>query len=395
MLVSSLEDSIRQCVPSPSGVEVGYVNPTNYAPRQADQPVLDVLQEKHPELQEPPSVGTEDRAFKKCPNCPDIIPMTVTAEDVEKIASSLSGAAGPGGTDAVDMQNWLLQFGKESEAFCEEMAAWTNGLANTHPPWAAYRSIMMSNRLVALDKMPGTRPVGIGEVYCRLWAQCLLKVIGHQATTACGNVNLCAGLPAGIEGAVHAIQSLFEDPSLMAAAQTADPVQEDAPLTQPDGAPMKTPTPNPDLDQPDETPLADQTMEDFMGNLQGAIGLTKDEFDAVLLVDARNGFNKLGRKAMLWTVHHLWAGGIGLLSTATNMPPSSSSAAAMANLVLSFSLGRGVHKGTHCRWFCMASPSHLLPNPSGKLCRRSSPHGTLTTAPWQVRRRTSVQPCSC
>jgi hypothetical protein len=30
---------------------------------------------------------------------------------------------------------------------------------------------------------------------------------------------------------------------------------------------------------------------------------------AALLVDARNGFNELGRKAMLWTVRHRWAAG--------------------------------------------------------------------------------------
>ena len=28
--------------------------------------------------------------------------------------------------------------------------------------------------------------------------------------------------------------------------------------------------------------------------------------EGVLLVDARNGFNELSRKAMLWTVRHLW-----------------------------------------------------------------------------------------
>ena len=77
--------------------------------------------------------------------------------------------ARPGGTDAVELSNWLLRFGGESEAFRSEMAAWCNWLSNTHPPWAAYRA-MMANRLVALDKEPGTIPVGIGEIFRRLWA---------------------------------------------------------------------------------------------------------------------------------------------------------------------------------------------------------------------------------
>ena len=82
------------------------------------------------------------------------------------------------------------------------MAAIANWLANSSPPWAAYRALMACC-LVALDKEPGTRPVGIGETFRRLIAKCVLKVTGLQATAACGNFNLCAGLKAGIEGAVH------------------------------------------------------------------------------------------------------------------------------------------------------------------------------------------------
>jgi hypothetical protein len=44
-------------------------------------------------------------------------------------------------------------------------------------------------------------------------AKCLLEEIGHQATTACGNRNLCAGLPGGIEGVVHAVATAFEEAS--------------------------------------------------------------------------------------------------------------------------------------------------------------------------------------
>jgi hypothetical protein len=118
---------------------------------------------------------------------------------VEKVSLSLSGSAGPGWTNAVDLWDWLLRFGKESDAFWEEMAAWASWLANSNPPWAAYRAFMAC-RLVALDKQPGVRPVGIGEVYRRLLAKCVLNVIGTQATGACDNLNLCAGLPAGIKG---------------------------------------------------------------------------------------------------------------------------------------------------------------------------------------------------
>ncbi|KAI2507267.1 hypothetical protein MHU86_7103 [Fragilaria crotonensis] len=265
---------------------------------KAGRPVWQVLQEKHPALRDPTSVGDADGAFEPYPDLPAPVPVCTTQDDVEAIASRLSGAAGPGGTDAVDLANWLLRFGRESEALREEMAAWTNWLANTSPPWAAYRAVM-ANRLVALDKQPGTRPVGIGEVYRRLWAKCLLKAIGSQATAACGNYNLCAGLQAGIEGAVHAVRDAFADPFVLP-APPPEPQDPDDPLTQ---------TPEPPPVTPPHVPLANMTLDEAFEAIADDVGISSAEASAVLLVDATNGFNELGRKAMLWTVRHRWANG--------------------------------------------------------------------------------------
>ena len=265
---------------------------------KSGRPVWQVLQMKHPALRDPTSVGDADGAFEPYPDLPATVPVCVTQDDVEAISSRLAGAAGPGGTDAVDLANWLLRFGRESEALREEMAAWTNWLANTSPPWAAYRA-MMANRLVALDKQPGTRPVGIGEVYRRLWAKCLLKAIGSQATAACGNFNLCAGLQAGIEGAVHAVRGVFADPSLIP-APPPDPPEAEDPLTQASETPPAAPPP---------VPLADMTLEEAFATIADDLGMSSAEASAVLLVDATNGFNELSRKAMLWTVRHRWANG--------------------------------------------------------------------------------------
>jgi hypothetical protein len=50
-------------------------------------------------------------------------------------------------------------------------------------------------------------------------------------------------------------------------------------------------------------------MDAALASLTAAAGYQDDEASAVLLVDATNGFNELGRKAMLWTVRHRWANG--------------------------------------------------------------------------------------
>ena len=75
---------------------------------------------------------------------------------------------------------------------------------NSSPPWAAYCALMTC-RLVALDKRPGVLPVSIGEMLCRALAKLVIRASGDQAKMACGNIQLCAGLEAGIEGATHAV----------------------------------------------------------------------------------------------------------------------------------------------------------------------------------------------
>ena len=47
--------------------------------------------------------------------------------------------------------------------------------------------------------------MGIGETLCRALAKLVMRVAGDQAKAVCGNLQLCAGPEAGIEGATHAM----------------------------------------------------------------------------------------------------------------------------------------------------------------------------------------------
>ena len=67
---------------------------------------------------------------------------------------------------------------------------------------------MMLVRLVGFDKIPGVRPLGIGDMIRHLVAKCCLAVMGQEATRACGTDQLCAGLEASIEGGIHSIRLL-------------------------------------------------------------------------------------------------------------------------------------------------------------------------------------------
>ena len=67
----------------------------------------------------------------------------------------------------------------------------------------------MAGRLVALAKCPGVRPIGVGETWRRLAAKATLLVSGCDAKERCDIDQLCAGLVAGIEGGIHAINELW------------------------------------------------------------------------------------------------------------------------------------------------------------------------------------------
>ena len=77
-------------------------------------------------------------------------------------------------------------------------------MANYSPPRAAYYALK-SCRLVALDKMPGLRPVRIEETLRQALAKLVMRAAGDQAKTVCGNLQLRAGLEAGIERGTHAV----------------------------------------------------------------------------------------------------------------------------------------------------------------------------------------------
>ena len=110
----------------------------------------------------------------------------------------------------MSLQHWLLRFGTASAELRLIVGDFVEWLGNRRPPCTAYWALM-SSRLIALDKQPGSRPVGVGETWRRLMAKCLLNVAGTEAKTACGMTQLAGGQEAGIEGIIHAMRVLWEE----------------------------------------------------------------------------------------------------------------------------------------------------------------------------------------
>ena len=82
--------------------------------------VLEILLSKHPEAVEP-----EEGVFEDYPDTPEMVTLDITGKTVAKVATRLSGAAGPGGVDSMALQQWLLRFGTNSNHLREAVAGFT------------------------------------------------------------------------------------------------------------------------------------------------------------------------------------------------------------------------------------------------------------------------------
>ena len=126
------------------------------------------------------------------------------------MAHRIRGGAVPGGTDAQAWQDWLIRFGAHSDRLRDSVARLSRSIANTKIPWNYIRALM-ANRLIALDKCPGIRPMGIGECPRRVVGKALMLAAGEDVKSICGKDQLCSGVEACTEGTIHAMNFSFEE----------------------------------------------------------------------------------------------------------------------------------------------------------------------------------------
>ena len=73
-----------------------------------------------------------------------------------------------GGADLVILQHWLLRFVAASGELRLMVAYFADWLENGRPPWAAY-PVLISGRLVALDKQPWFSQFGLRNIVTASW----------------------------------------------------------------------------------------------------------------------------------------------------------------------------------------------------------------------------------
>ena len=89
----------------------------------------------------------------------------------------LSSGSGPGGTDSVSLQHWILRFGEAGVKLWLIVTDFVEYIDNERPLWDAY-CVLIYGHLIGLEKYPVVQTVGVGKHLWRLVTKCALKVAG-------------------------------------------------------------------------------------------------------------------------------------------------------------------------------------------------------------------------
>ena len=136
----------------------------------------------------------------------------IDGETIQACAKRTSGSAGPSGLDSDGWKRIMCskQFKSKPKELCESIALLARKLCTKHIN-PTFLKAYTACRLVPLNKNPGIRPVGIGEVIRRIIGKSIMKCVSTEMGLATAPIQVCSGLPGGVEAAVHAVRKLYED----------------------------------------------------------------------------------------------------------------------------------------------------------------------------------------
>ena len=179
-------------------------NPSN------PETVREVLKKKHPPKQPgKPSAITTPGTPTTQPH--PILFNRIDGDLIRNTALKTDGAAGPSGLDATAWKRLCNSFKSASTDLCDAVAATARRMCTCYVDPDGI-SALVACRLIALDKNPGVRPIGIGETVRRIIGRAIATTVSEDIQAAAGPLQVCAGHLSGCEAAVHAMRQVFEHP---------------------------------------------------------------------------------------------------------------------------------------------------------------------------------------
>ena len=183
-------------------------------PSQAET-VRDALIKKHPpKLPPKPSAIVE---HETPPNEPHTVHFDrIDGQLIQRMALKMDGAAGPSGLDAASWKRLCSCYNSSSSDLCSAIASMARKLCSQYVDPKSI-SAFVACRLIALDKQPGVRPIGVGETVRRIVNKAIAEVLRDDIQDAAGSLQLCAGQLSGCEAAMHSMYEVFQSSETEAA----------------------------------------------------------------------------------------------------------------------------------------------------------------------------------
>ena len=171
--------------------------------------VLAQLKEKHPV---PAEIEEECLLHGPVDLVPPGIFDLINEQRIFDSALKTKGSAGPSGVDAELYRRILYSknFAAKGKTLREEIATLTRILLtfNYHP---SLLEGYTACRLIPLDKNPGVRPIGVGEVLRRIIGKTTSAMFKEEIKETAGPLQVCAGHSTGSEAAIHAMNQVFNE----------------------------------------------------------------------------------------------------------------------------------------------------------------------------------------
>ena len=171
--------------------------------------VLQILKSKHPSSQPYDPALIVDDWPNTLPYHPSIFDRIV-AHVIRRATLKTSGGHGPPGVDALEWRRYLTAFGGRSESLCRTVAKIAVRLAIEEQDPTSLQAYNAC-RLIPVDKCPGVRPIGVGEVLRRIIGRTIVSCIQTDLKQLDGNQQLCMGQRCGIEHAIHSLRADFDE----------------------------------------------------------------------------------------------------------------------------------------------------------------------------------------
>ena len=160
-------------------------NPSN--PDDPESPlVVEVLRSKHPPAK-PATPTALVMSHQEPPQVHPVIYDRIGACCICSAALNTKGSAGPSGLDAHYWRHLCTSFHSASWDLCHSLASLAKRLCTSFVDPKGL-SAFLACRLIALDKCPGVRPIGVCETARRIISKAILSTIKDDIQDAAGSL---------------------------------------------------------------------------------------------------------------------------------------------------------------------------------------------------------------